>query len=154
MRVAALGYAMAIGNSGTARADFLRRTSGAFWSHELQLDARYQLFDRLFTGVGYTGVNRYDSGAPSLLQPEHDAHVWVGADLPAGSHEIGVTLLQHYTEAGERTLLPTDVALRYSLPLSRVRAVVAADATNVLGRDRDTTLGRARAMRFWIRLRL
>jgi hypothetical protein len=150
LRFFSLGYATAIGNSGSARADVIRRESGAFWQNELQLDARYRLFDRFEAGATYNLLNRYRSPFPEGLVVEQAARVWLGAELPAGPHEVGVTVVQHFVEVSGRSLYPTDVALRYAIPLSRVGLLVAADATNVfLAGDSSV-----RAVRLWLRLRV
>ena len=144
LRVSSLGYATAIGNSGSARADLMRRESGTFRQNELQLDARYRLFDRFEAGATYTLANRSGSHA---VQPEQVANVWLGAELPAGNHEFGVTLLQHYIDVFDRSIVPTDLALRYAIPFSRFGLLLAADATNVFD-DRNAP----RAVRLWVRL--
>ncbi len=144
LRVSSLGYATAIGTSGSARADGIRRESGNFWQNELQLDARYRLFDRFEAGATYTLANR--SGSFAVL-PEQVANVWLGAELPLGNHEFGVTLLQHYIDVFGLTIVPTDLALRYAIPFSRLGLLLAADATNVFD-DHDA----ARGVRLWVRL--
>lgn len=152
LRVLTLGYAMAIGTSGTARVDVLRRESRGFWQNELQLDARYRLFDRFEAGGTYTLANRIDSGFMPLF-PEQNANVWLGAEVPVGGHEFGATLLQRYLERYGRTVAPTDLALRYTIPLSRLGLVLAVDATNVLLAGDEPFLA-PRAMRVWIRVRV
>ncbi|MGZ5440254.1 MAG: carboxypeptidase regulatory-like domain-containing protein [Thermoanaerobaculia bacterium] len=144
LRVSSLGYATAIGTSGSARADVIRRESGNFWQNELQLDARYRLFDRFEAGATYTLANR--SGSFAVL-PEQVANVWLGAELPVGNHEFGVTLLQHYIDGFGLAIVPTDLALRYAIPFSRLGLIIAADATNVFD-DHDA----ARAVRLWVRV--
>ena len=146
-RISTLGFGSAIGSSGAVRVDGVRRGNGAFWQNELQLDARYRLFDRFEAGATYTLVNRFHSGLREPLYPEQTAHLWLGAEVPIGSHEFGVTLLQHAVET-RRTTYPTDVALRYAIPFSRFGLLLAVDATNIF--DVDTPS----ATRFWLRLRL
>ncbi|HEX6084450.1 MAG TPA: TonB-dependent receptor, partial [Thermoanaerobaculia bacterium] len=98
IHIATLGYAMAIGNSGSARIDYLRRgASFASGESSLQLDTRYRLFDRFEAGATYTYARNGDSS-------QH-ANAWIGAQLPVGAHEFGVTLLQRYYDAG--TVAPT-----------------------------------------------
>ena len=147
-RIASLGYAAAIGSSGTARADFIRTTIGSFWQHELQLDARYRLFDRFEAGGSYTLVNRYREPFGGVIFPDQAAHVWLGAELPAGSHEFGVTVLQNFTEVVGRNITSTDAAIRYAIPLSRLGILFAVDATNVFLQS-----GPPRTARAWVRLR-
>ena len=149
LRVATVGYAMVLGNSGAARIDVLRRESGGFWMNEVQLDARYRLFDRFEAGGTYTFVKQYVSEFAEPIFPKHDANVWIGAELPVGEHEFGLTLLQRHLDSMFGIERPTDLALRYSIPISRVRLTIAADATNVFANDESP-----RAMRMWLRLRL
>lgn len=151
LRTSTLGYATAIGNSGAARIDALRREDGDFWMNELQLDARYRLFDRFEAGATYTFVDQYESGFQQPAYPQHAAHVWAGAELPVGSHEFGVTLLQHYLEFAD-SIYQTDLALRYSIPFTRLGLMIAADAANVL--DSDQIYQAPRAVRLWIRVRV
>jgi hypothetical protein len=153
LRILTLGYASAIGNSGAVRVDGVRRENGAFWQNELQLDARYRLFDRFEAGATYTLMNRFHSGFQEPLYPEQIANVWLGAEVPVGAHEFGVTLLQRASESGTRTTYPTDVALRYAIPFSRFGLLIAADGTNVFVQG-DTLFTSPRALRFWLRVRL
>ncbi|HEV7238528.1 MAG TPA: carboxypeptidase-like regulatory domain-containing protein [Thermoanaerobaculia bacterium] len=150
-RVSSLGYATAIGNSGSARVDIIRRESRNFWQNELQLDARYRLLDRFEAGATYTLANQSRSAFISPSSLDQVANVWVGAELPVGNHEFGVTLLQRYMDFdffGFSTA-PTDVALRYAIPFSRLGFLVAADATNIFD-DHDAP----RAVRLWFRVRV
>ncbi|HET8772283.1 MAG TPA: carboxypeptidase-like regulatory domain-containing protein [Thermoanaerobaculia bacterium] len=151
-RVASLGFASALGNGGSARVDFLRRESGSFWQHDLQLDARYRLFDRFEAGGTYTLTNRVES--PSFLFPDQSANVWLSAEVPLGNHEFGVTVLQHYLEASRFSEAPTDLALRYSIPFTRVGLLLAFDMTNVFDNPDGISLFPPRAYRFWLRVRI
>jgi len=152
LNVATLGFASAIGNSGRVRGDVIRRESGNFWTHELQVDGRYRILDRFEAGGTYTLTNRYDFGGLPPFSADQVANVWLGAELPVGSHEFGVTLLQRYIEYSIRTTAPTDIALRYAMPFSRVRLLLAADATNVFLQGNTTFT--PREIRFWLRVRL
>jgi hypothetical protein len=152
LRVMSLGFASAIGNSGAARADVIRREQGDFWQHDLQLDARYRLFDRFEAGGTYTLTNRDEFGGAQPFYPDQIANAWLGAEMPVRSHEFGVTVLQRYAEYSNRTESPTDVALRYAIPLSRLGLLLAVDATNVFERGNLTFT--PRAVRFWVRLRV
>jgi Carboxypeptidase regulatory-like domain len=147
------GYAMAIGNTGTARVDAIRRDYGFREGNGLQADFVYSLFDRFHTGAAYSLERASGGGAEPLT--EHVANAWAGIDLPAGSHEFGITLVERYRTgfppfAGQ---LQTDVALRYSLPVARAGFTVAVDATNVFD-DRESPFMQGRAVRGWVRVRL
>jgi hypothetical protein len=159
-RVAALGYVMAIGTTGAARIDVLRRDlSYGQTTNSLQLEARYRLFDRFEAGGTYT-YTRADDEPLYPVAAHHDANAWAGLQLPVGAHEFGVTLLQHYTRlAGYNpgtgfeadTFLGTDMALRYAVPLSRVALTFAADVANVFGIDPQLS---PRTARVWTRVSL
>lgn len=118
-----LGYAGAIGTSGIARADVVRRDE----RDELQLEARYGLFGRFDSGVSYTLAE----GAA------HSGTAWAGVQLPAGESEVALTLLERYEVAG----WTTGAAVRYALPLSRFALTLAADAFH-----------RPREVRLWARI--
>lgn len=152
-RVMSLGFASALGSGGSARADFLRRESGSFWQHDFQLDARYRLFDRFEVGGTYTLTNRVESPSP-FLYPEQTTNVWLGAELPLGNHEFGVTVLQRYLEASPFSEAPTDIALRYSIPFTRVGLLLAFDMTNVFDNPDGISLFPPRDYRFWVRVRI
>lgn len=155
VREATLGFATAIGTTGTARIDAIRRDLGAISGDALQAELRYSLFERFHTGASYTWQ---DDSAAELFRatPEHTAHAWAGIDLPLGEHEIGVTLLQHY-RSGVADILgdlfTSDLALRYSLPVSRTRVTLAADVTDVFDNE-EAFLSLGRAFRGWVRVRL
>lgn len=149
MRITSLGYVTAIGVSGTMRVDVLRRASGASSTDSIQLDARYRLFDRFEAGAIYG----YERGY--AFRSQH-ANVWLGLELPVGNHEIGVTVLQRRLDlynpgTGSDVGYPTDIALRYSIPLRRVRLSLAADAINAF-RYGEPGLTVPRELRFWARL--
>ncbi|HEX8254564.1 MAG TPA: hypothetical protein VF846_15580, partial [Thermoanaerobaculia bacterium] len=131
--VASAGFLTAIGQTGSARVDVLRRNG----NNEVQFDARYSLFGRLHTGGSYTHSD-------SLFGNYGSA--WFGAQLPIGEHEAGATLLERY----ELESWATDVAVRYAIPFPRFRLTFAADVTNVLASNEVE----ARAVRLWIRARL
>jgi hypothetical protein len=124
------GFLSAIGSTGIARVDWLHRDG----DDELQLDVRYSLFSRLFTGGSYTYANA------------HRGNAWVGAQLPIGDHEIGMTLLERY----ERDDWATDFGLRYAVPFRNFRVTVGGDITNAF----DTGLVDPRAWRVWARVQL
>ncbi|HEY0370678.1 MAG TPA: carboxypeptidase-like regulatory domain-containing protein [Thermoanaerobaculia bacterium] len=149
LRVTSLGFATAIGNSGTARADAIRREAGdGYWQNMLHLDARYRLFDRFEAGATYALSNQ--EAILGALNLEQEANVWFGAEIPIASHEFGATVVQHYFDLNDRNLVPTDIALRYAIPLPRVGLLLAADATNVFAEERVTP----RAWRLWLRVRI
>ncbi len=153
-REATLGFATAVGTTGTIRVDGFRREYGAqgdTWG--VMGEFRYTLFDRFHTGASYTWFDFEPNVV--FFDAQHTAHAWAGVDIPVGEHEFGVTAMQHYRSS----LGPgpgnyqSDLALRYSLPVSRVRLTLAADALNVFDQQRELfSLGRS--FRGWVRLRL
>jgi hypothetical protein len=159
LRIAALGYAAAIGSSGTARVDVLRRDeSFGSATDSLQLDTRFRLFDRFEAGATYS-YTRLEDDDLLLALPSHVGNAWIGAQFPIGPHEFGVTLLQRYLQfydpstggnnAGSAS--PTDVALRYAIPFSRMGLLFAVDAANVF---QSSDFALPRTVRFWTRLRV
>jgi Carboxypeptidase regulatory-like domain len=159
VRIASLGYAAAIGNSGQMRVDVFRRGDDFdTGTTSLQLDARYRLFDRFELGATYT-YTRLDDSFITPVQPDHVANAWAGLQLPIGAHEFGVTVLQRYFRfynpgpggIDEDTAFPTDVALRYAMPLSRFGLTFAVDAVNVFESAEPSLV---RTVRFWTRLRM
>jgi hypothetical protein len=135
-RESSIGYLAALGSSGTARIHLLR-TDGI---DRAQVEARYRLFDRFEIGGNY-------AYADAVL--EHIGNAWVSLEMPIGDHEFGVTVLQRYRE-WSMTALPTDVGLRYTIPLG---VTFALDATNVFahGKLPDSV---PRALRLWVRWRV
>jgi hypothetical protein len=107
-------------------------------AEEIQFDARYSLFGRLFTGGSYT----YMHDAPSA----HRGAGWAGTLLPLGEYEVGATLVERYEQDG----WGTDFALRWYVPLGRYRVTVAGEVTNAFA----SSLPERRKSRVWIRLRL
>jgi hypothetical protein len=159
IRVAALGYAAAIGIAGIARIDWIRRGEWGTATDSLQLDTRYRLFDRFEAGATYT-YTRLENDSVALNTPSQVANAWIGAQLPVGTHEFGVTVLQRYVEVSGYdpgqgwetiTLRPTDFALRYGVPLSRVGLLFAADVSNAF---QSGTFAAPRTVRFWVRARV
>ena len=158
LRVATLGYSTAIGRTGMLRVDALRRWQSSVATNSVQLETRYRLFGRLETGATYTYDRIEDDGGFRSSLPDHTANAWFGVEVPLGEHELGVTILQRYLSMVnppfyDEDVLPTDVALRYSIPFQRVRLMVATDVENVLGHG-DQTVTVPRALRFWLRLRV
>lgn len=151
-RLMSLGFATAIGNSGAARADAIRYEIANFWMHQLQLDARYRLFDRFEAGATYLLEKRQEFDDFEPIHAEHTANVWLGAEVPVGSHEFGVTLLQRYADFTNGTQAPTDLALRYAIPFSRFDLLIAADTTNVFAQGDRAFV--PRALRLWLRVRI
>ncbi|MEO8381217.1 MAG: TonB-dependent receptor [Acidobacteriota bacterium] len=155
-RVLTLGYAMAIGSMGMLRIDALHRDLGVTSTNSLQLDTHYRIFDRFEAGATYT----YSHSDDELVTPfdsEHSANAWFGAELPIGEHELGVTLLQRYFQVSNppysEYVLPTDLAVRYTVPFPRFRLTLAGDVTNILA-DGDDPIALPRTLRFWIRARM
>lgn len=145
-RIATLGFASLIGNSGSARIDVLHRDSAFVEANEVQLETRYRLFDRFEAGATYAYRDHPGGGTIAIDTARSEGNAWIGAELPIGEQEIGVTILQRYSDDIRREL-PTDIALRYSLPFLR-GLVFAVDATNI-GAEGDI----ARTFRAWIRVR-
>lgn len=141
IKEATLGYASAIGASGLARADAIRRDYDGVPVNTLQLDASYRLFDRFEAGANYGWSDYGEQLAVEI--PSQIANGWISAELPIGTHTFGATLLQRHQSSGEHHW-PTDIGLRYAIPFSRVGLTIAADGTNVLSH--------ARAFRLWIRV--
>ena len=153
-RELSLGFATAIGTTGSIRIDAVRRDLGEFTLNGAQADFRYTLFDRFHTGGSYTWFD--PDPLAGGVDSEHNVHAWAGVDLPVfDDHEFGVTAMQHFrSDLGDGLghSMPTDLALRYSLPVSRVRVTVAADVVNVFD-ERDHTFATGRMFRGWVRLR-
>ncbi|HUR80998.1 MAG TPA: carboxypeptidase-like regulatory domain-containing protein [Thermoanaerobaculia bacterium] len=159
-RVASVGFASTIGNTGTARIDLLRRTDAYDRTmHSLQLDTRYRLFDRFEAGATYTYSRFSDSNLFVLYEPAHSGNAWISAQLPLGPGEFGATMLQRYIQfrtfeisgLESRSVLPTDFALRYSFPISRVGVTFATDVVNAFGSKSYIV---PRTVRVWTRVRL
>ncbi len=143
IKEATLGYASAIGASGLARVDAIRRDYDGVAVNTLQLDASYRLFDRFEAGANYGWSDfgeKFDNDYPSQI-----ANGWISAELPLGTQTFGATLLQRHQSSADHHW-PTDIGLRYAIPFSRVGLTIAADGTNVLSA--------ARALRLWIRVRV
>ena len=140
-RDASVGYATAIGNSGSARIDYLRRASGSDRFDQIELDTRYRLFDRFEAGASYTHL----TASPFSTRDSGDA--WIGAQLPVGSHELGATVIEHYLF---QRLWTTDLAVRYAIPFSRFGLTLAAEATDLF----EEVPFPGRGVRLWARLRV
>lgn len=145
-RIAALGFASVIGSSGSARIDVLHRDSEFVDANEVQLETRYRLFDRFEAGATYSYRDHPYAANITIDVARSEGNAWIGAELPIGNHELGVTVLQRYYDALSRQM-PTDVALRYTLPFLR-GLVVAVDATNVSAEGQIV-----RTFRAWVRIR-
>jgi hypothetical protein len=140
--VASIGYATAIGASGSARIDYLRRDLGVTTVDELQFDARYRLFDRFEAGASYTHTRNVGDDLRDI------GSAWIGATLPVGSHEVGATLLEHHLYGDQWT---TDLALRYAIPFSRLGLTLAADAIDLFDVYAPEE---GRTVRVWARIRV
>lgn len=145
---AAVGYAYAFAANGYARVDLVHRDVGSSEVYEAQLEGRYRLFDRFEAGGSYSYLDH------SLFDATHHATGWFGLEIPFGENELGITVLQRLVNERREaeTLAPTDLAFRYSRPVSRTHVTVAADWTNVLAVS--AVNAESRALRFWIRVRL
>ncbi|MFP5245304.1 MAG: hypothetical protein ACLGH0_01325, partial [Thermoanaerobaculia bacterium] len=142
VRAASIGYVGALGATGSARVDFIRRDFGDQTLEQMQVEARYRLFENFDAGVTYTRTG----GGDFPFFPKNIGHAWFGARFAVGSHEFGVTLLEHYGLPGFRDQWTTDVGLRYGIPFSRFRLTLAADS--------ERLFEDARTFRFWARLRV
>jgi hypothetical protein len=137
VRSSTLGFASAIGMSGTARIDMIRRSADGVIRNGVEGEARYRLFDRFEAGGNYTWL---DSDTTFL---RHKANLWLGAAFPFRDRdELGVTLLYRYRDEQLRSHV-ADLGLRYALPLRRTRLTVAADVLDLM----DDVGGRV-----WVRL--
>jgi hypothetical protein len=131
--LATLGFATAIGTTGSARIDAIRRDD---FEDEVRVSAHYRLFDR------------FEAGAMVAHADDYHATAWAGAEMPVGDHEIGVTL---FARSGSDRDVSADLALRYAVPLRSVRLTFASDATNLLDAK---GVSAPRALRFWFRATL
>lgn len=149
-RIAALGFATAIGRSGAARVDAIRRETRTDDHLELRAEAAYRLFDRFEAGGRYS----YADGNATAIggSRAHAATAWAGAELAVGDHLAGISVVQRVNGDANETITRTDVALRYLLPTSRAAVTVGSDVTNLFGAA-PARAGSPRAVRFWIRLR-
>lgn len=143
IRVGSFGYVAALGQSGIARIDVQRREHDTRTVDSAQFDARYRLFDRFEFGGNYTHTD-VDTNAISLAFPEHLANAWVSAQFPVGNHEFEATVLQRYSADRGANESPTDLALRYTVPVRRVALTLAGDVAGAFGDARRT--------RVWLRV--
>ncbi|HYH06355.1 MAG TPA: TonB-dependent receptor [Thermoanaerobaculia bacterium] len=148
-RAASFGYIAALGQSGTARIDVLRHDTQFFTVDSIQLDARYRLFDRFEFGGNYTRSD-VDFGPPAFF-PKDVVNAWVTAQFAFGSHELSASILQRYSGAQDFSHSPTDLALRYAIPIRRAVLTLAGDMTNVFADDGSDAFS-ARFSRLWARL--
>ncbi len=153
LRVASIGYTSSLESSGAARVD-LFHYEGARTMDQLQLDARYRLFDRFEAGASYI-YSRDEASLFEIPVPEHLASIHVGLQLPIAGHELAVTALERY----DSETWTTDVGVRFAIPFRRIALTLAGDATNVF--DATNRLGTAleplsnpKTLRFWMRARL
>ena len=146
-RVTTLGMATAIGTTGAARIDALHTDSRFSRLDQVQVDSRYRLFDRFEAGATYTWSD-LEASRIALPVATHAGRAWVGAQLPLGSKELGVTLVQRYDVGG----WSTDAIAWLGVPLPRFGLTVAAEATNLQARA-PLTLG-PRDVRLWARVRI
>jgi hypothetical protein len=152
MRETMIGFATAVGTTGSIRVDAFRRDYREGEDTGVAGEFRYSLFDRFHTGATYT----WSEPGTFSLNAEHLASAWAGVDIPLGDHELGITALERFRSrlsAMDRSDLQTDVALRYSLPVSRTRLTVAVDARNIFDR-REQIFSFGRSFDAWLRLRL
>jgi hypothetical protein len=150
-RAASFGYILALGQSGTARIDVLRHEGDFASIDSVELDARYRLFDRFEFGGNYTHAD------PELRRPfifpEDRANAWVTAQFSFGAHELSASVLQRYVgyDTGSSES-PTDLALRYAMPIRRIVLTLAGDVQNAFSGSEDGLFFTGRATRFWARV--
>ncbi len=152
VREVTLGFATAVGTTGSIRVDAFSRNLGIGKDRGVAGEFRYSLFDRFHTGASYT----WSEPAVFSLGAEHIADAWAGVDIPLGEHELGITAMEHFRSRlsdSQESHLQTDLALRYSLPVSRVRVTAALDTLNVFDR-RQHIFSVGRSFAGWIRVRL
>ena len=142
-RALTVGYATALGASGSARVDYVRRTFGGFDASGVHAEARYRLFERFDAGGSYSWSLDEVPGAFG----DHYGNAWLGAQFPIRSHELGVTVLERYV-FGDWS---TDAAVRYAVPFSRFGLTLGVDSTNVFAQEAFMS---PRSWRFWVRLRV
>ena len=142
-----LGYALVIGNTGSARVDLVRRTRGGRPADGAQLDFHYSLFDRFQTGANYTWI-RHPERIGNL--PEHHGNAWFTLEIPFDTHELAVTVLERFHEFNGRDLM-TDIGARYTLPVGSTALTGAIDVVNAF--DVEDAVSR-RELRAWLRFRL
>jgi hypothetical protein len=142
------GFITAIGTTGFARADYVRRERRGGTDDQLQFELRYSLFGRIQTGVNY-GNEDVPFAVPVDRARQHRGNVWLGGQVPIGEHELGLTLLERY----ENDWL-TDVACRYRLPVRSALLTLGADVTNAFAQARHFGAFEPRAWRFWARIAL
>jgi hypothetical protein len=154
-----LGYVMALGSTGSARVDAIRREyANHLTTNSLQLDTAYRLFDRFEAGLNYTYTDTARDASVFPLVSPNVANAWFTADLPLGEHALAATIAYRYATtpfplfSGTSAQHSFDLALRYTLPVLRVAVTFAADAQNVF--DQGNGAQMPRVMRGWIRVRL
>lgn len=145
--VTSLGYAIAFGSSGTARADVMRRSAGGRTFFELQAEGRYRFLDRYEVGAAVTQTDD-EASLPDWVIGD-DAHAWVGVELPVGDQTVDATLLQHFRspDGGERAR-STAVALRHARRIGSIRGSIGVDFMGLLREN----VSQPRAARLWVRL--
>ena len=147
-----LGFATAIGNTGNLRIDLFQSEIALRRSEGVQGHFIYSLFDRFQTGATYNWTrtpNRRRSDPP-----DHQANAWASLIWPLDLHEFTVTVVTHYhSETDETSGLAADLALRYTLPVSRTRLTIAGDLVDAFNHDNWPDY-RGRAVRMWVRVRV
>lgn len=150
---AIVGYAAAIGASGTFRVDAAHRRienhgGRGYSSDVLHVESSYRLFEQFVAGGVYEYVNQADNAYPPAAR--HVANAWLSAELPLANHTLGVTLLERFTaERGDR--YDTDLALRYTIPVRTIALTTAVDVVNALN---SSEWAGGRTFRAWVRVRL
>jgi hypothetical protein len=141
-----LGYAIVIGNTGSARIDLVRRTLDRGMTNGVQADFNYSLFDRFQTGANYT----YLQDADPWYYARNNGNAWFTLEIPFDEDELAVTVLERYLDYNGGHLL-TDLGVRYTRPMGSTVVTGALDLTNAF--DRKYSI-RGREVRAWLRIRL
>jgi hypothetical protein len=151
-RVASIGYTSSLESSGAARIDLLHY-DGSRNMDQVQLDARYRLFDRFLAGASYVYVRAHSQPTGTADVDGHLATIVLGLQLPVGGHELAATVLERY----DAQTWTTGAGVRYEIPYRRVSLTLAGDATNVFDAGNSpeffNTTAERRGLRFWARIR-
>lgn len=147
------GYAIAFGSSGLARVDYVQREDNdVYQSDSIEVEGRYRLFGRMIIGATYVRFQQESDFQEALVS--HASRAWFGSDISLGTHTLSGTVLQHLiSDTGGRDYFPTDVAIRYMVPIRAAALTLAIDAMNLF--DSEPRLPhQSRTLRGWVRVTL